>query len=383
MPGMTMTVRALNRATLARQLLLERASGGVAEAVGRVLALQAQHPASPYLALWNRLDGFDPADLDTAFADGTVVKATLMRITLHAVHAGDYPVIQQAMQPMLRAGRLNDRRFRDTGLSHAEAEAAIPDLLGFLATPRSNAECEAWLSERRGAPMKWLWWALRQFGPVVHAPTGPPWTFGTRPAYVAPADPPTIADGATSAAALAALFRRYVAAFGPVSMPDFARFAMLYRAPARAAVDTVADELEELAGPGGTVLYDLPGAPRPGEDVPAPPRLLGMWDSLLLAHADRGRVIPSEHRKLVIRSNGDTLPTLLVDGFVAGVWRPADGGGIEAASFRPLSAADWDGLAAEAAALTALLADRDPTVYRRYDRWWTELPAAEVRVLPG
>lgn len=377
---MTMTVRALNRATLARQLLLQRESVEVGEAVRRVLALQAQHPASPYLALWNRIDGFDPAGLDAAFADRTLVKATLMRVTLHAVHADDHLTCQQAMQPTLRAARLNDGRFTTTGLSHADAEAVIPDLLTFLATPRGGPECEAWLSERQGAPMKWLWWALRQFGPVVHAPTGPPWSFGTRPAYVAPPEPPPLADDATAAAALATLFRRYVAAFGPVSVPDFARFAMLYRPAAKAAAEAVADELEELAGPGGTVVYDLPGAPRPDEDAPAPPRLLGMWDSLLLAHADRGRVIPPDYRKLVIRSNGDTLPTLLADGFVAGVWRPADGGGIEAAAFHPLPAADWAALADEAAALTALLA-RDPTVYRRYDRWWAGLPAAEVRVL--
>ncbi|MBB5787083.1 winged helix DNA-binding domain-containing protein [Jiangella mangrovi] len=378
---MTMTVRALNRATLARQLLLERASTDVAGAVRQLVALQAQHPASPYLALWNRVDGFDPAALDAAFADATVVKATLMRVTLHAVDAGDHLTFKQAMQPTLRGARLNDRRYAGAGLSHADAEAAIPQVLEFLASPRSNAECEAWLTARRGEPSTWLWWALRQFGPVVHAPTGPPWSFGARPSYVAPAHPPPLADDATAAAALAELFRRYVAGFGPVTMPDFAQFALVYRPQAKAAVEALADELEELAGPGGTVLHDLPGAPRPGEHVPAPPRLLGMWDSLLLAHADRGRVLPPEYRKLVIRSNGDTLPALLVDGFVAGVWRPADGGGIEAAAFHPLPAADWAGLSAEAAALTALLAERDPTVYRRYDRWWTGLPAAEVRVI--
>ncbi|SDU33498.1 winged helix DNA-binding domain-containing protein [Jiangella alkaliphila] len=379
---MTMTARALNRATLARQLLLERARLDVVDAVGRLVALQAQHPASPYVALWNRLDGFHPADLDAAFAERALVKATLMRITLHAVPAGDYPSWQRAMQPTLRAARLNDPRFRVSGLSHADAEAAIPDLLEFVATPRSGAECEAWLTERHGAPMKGLWWALRQFGPVQHAPTGPPWSFGTRPAYVAAADPPAIADAETSAAAQVELFRRYVAAFGPVSMPDFAQFALLNRAPARAAVDAVAGELTRFDGPDGTVLYDLPGAPRPGEDVPAPPRLLAMWDSVLLVHADRGRVIPPEYRKLVTRTNGDTLPTLLVDGFVAGVWRPVDGG-IEATAFRPLSDADWDGLATEAASLSALLAGREPTVYRRYDRWWAGLPAVEVRVLPS
>ncbi|TDD68497.1 winged helix DNA-binding domain-containing protein [Jiangella aurantiaca] len=378
---MALTARALNRATLARQLLLDRASLDVTDAVRRLVALQAQHPASPYIALWNRLEGFDPAELDAAFAGRTLVKATLMRITLHALPAGDYPSTQQAMQPTLRAARLNDPRFRVTGLNHADAEAAIPGLLEFLATPRSGPECEAWLTERHGAPMKGLWWALRQFGPVQHAPTGPPWSFGTRPSYVAAADPPAIADTESAAAALADLFRRYVAAFGPVSMADFAQFGMLNRPPARAAVEAVAGELTRFEGPDGTVVYDLPGAARPDEDVPAPPRLLPMWDSVLLVHADRGRVIPPEYRKLVTRSNGDTLPTLLVDGFVAGVWRPVDAG-IEATAFRPLRAADWEGLATEAAALSALLADRDPAVYRRYDRWWAGLPSAEIRFLP-
>ncbi len=107
---------------------------------------------------------------------------------------------------------------------------------------------------------------------------------------------------------------------------------------------------------------------------------MAMWDSVLLAHHDRGRVIPPGYRKLVARSNGDVLPTLLVDGYVAGVWRPVVGG-IEATAFHRLPAGAWDGLAAEAHALLALLAVREPRVYRRYDRWWDGLPAAEVRVL--
>ncbi|NUK46260.1 winged helix DNA-binding domain-containing protein, partial [Streptomyces lunaelactis] len=122
---------------------------------------------------------------------------------------------------------------------------------------------------------------------------------------------------------------------------------------------------------------------RPGPGVPktpAPPRLMAMWDSILLAYADRSRVIPPAYRPLVIRRNGDVLPTLLVDGHVAGVWRPADGG-IEATAFHPLSSATWDGLAAEAQSLTALLSDREAAVYSRYHHWWAKLPEAEVRML--
>ena len=115
---MTLTARRLNRATLGRQLLLHREPLDVAEAVRRVVALQAQEAPSPYLALWNRLAGFDPADLDAAFARKIVVKATLLRITLHAVHADDYPAFHNAMVPSLRASRCimlfvtTTRRFR-------------------------------------------------------------------------------------------------------------------------------------------------------------------------------------------------------------------------------------------------------------------------------
>ena len=107
-----------------------------------------------------------------------------------------------------------------------------------------------------------------------------------------------------------------------------------------------------------------------------------MWDSILLAYSDRSRVIPPDYRRLFIHQNGDVLPTLLVDGYVAGVWRPVEGG-IEASAFHKLSNEAWKGLKAEAAALVSFLADRDPTVYRRYGHWWKNLPSAEVRVLPG
>jgi Winged helix DNA-binding domain len=109
---------------------------------------------------------------------------------------------------------------------------------------------------------------------------------------------------------------------------------------------------------------------------------MAMWDSILLAYVDRSRVIPSGYQQLVTRTNGDVLPTLLVDGHVAGVWR-AVGEGIEATAFHPLPASAWDGLAAEAKDLVPLLAARDPEPYRRYHHWWAKLPHAETRLLPG
>src|SRR4029078_6956428 len=166
-----------------RRLPLRREKLGVVEAVHRIVALQAQEPASPYLALWNRLAPFDPAELDRAFADRAIVKGTLLRITLHAVDAADYPAFPRAMQPPLRASRLNDRRFTRTGLSREDSDKLIPEVMRYASQGRTNAEVEAWLDERIGVtPKPGVWWALRQSGPFIHAPAGGPWSFGPRPA---------------------------------------------------------------------------------------------------------------------------------------------------------------------------------------------------------
>jgi hypothetical protein len=372
------TARALNRATLARQRLLEREPLSVADAVGRIVAVQAQSPASPYLALWNRVAGFDPADLDAAYADQRVVKASLMRITLHAVTAEDYPDFQHAMVGSLRAARLHDDRFKNTGLTAADADAVVPDVLAYTTEPRTNAEMESWLEARFGAAVPRLWWALRHYAPVVHAPTGGPWAHGERAAYVTARSRPPDGDPAES---VQRLVWRYLEGFGPATAADIAQFTLLRRPVVRAALDALSGRVDELEGPGRSVLHDVPGGARPDEQTEALPRLLGMWDLSLLAYADRGRVLPEDYRKLVIRRNGDVLPVLLVDGHVAGVWRPVDGG-IEATAFRKLPARAWHRLGAEAEAMVTFLAERDPFVYRRYAHWWNDLPSAQVRVLP-
>jgi winged helix DNA-binding protein len=377
---MSLTPRQLNRATLARQLLLRREPLDVVEAVRRVVALQAQEAASPYLALWNRAAEFDPHDLDAAFADHAVVKASLIRLTLHAVVAEDYPAFHNAMLSSLRASRLNDRRFTSSGLSTADADALVPHLVKFTGQPRTKAEIEAHLATRLGErnhPR--AWWALKTFAPLHHSPTGRPWSFGTRASFVAARGGPAPVSPDES---VQRLVLRYLEGFGPASVADFAQFTMLRRPVTQEALRALGGKVEELEGPDGTRLFDVPGGRLPAEDTSAPPRLLPMWDSVLLAYSDRSRLIPPDYRRLVIYQNGDVLPTLLVDGFVAGVWRPAEGG-IEATSFHKLSREAWTGLASEAGALIAFLADREPTVYRRYAHWWNALPSAEVRILPG
>ena len=376
---MTLTERGLNRATLGRQLLLAREPLGVVEGTRRIVAIQGQQAASPYIALWNRLAGFDPEALDAAFAGRELVKATLMRFTLHVVHPSDHPAMHKAMQPQLRS-RLGDARYTETGLTRELAEAVVEDALEFVAEPRSNAEVEAWLQERIETDPKRMWWALRTFMPVLHAPTGGPWAFGYRPSYMSSTTPHTPLDRAASDIALQSLVRRYLEGFGPASVADIGQFGLIQRGRVKLAIEALGDKLEKLEGPDGKALYDVPGGLRPDEETPAPSRLLPMWDSTLLAYADRSRVIPPEYRKIVIRMNGDTLPTLLVDGYVAGIWRTVDDG-VEATAFHKLPAKVWKELGVEARALTKFLAKRDPHPYSRYHHWWPKLPDYEPRVL--
>ncbi len=373
---MTVTERELNRATLARQLLLERQTETVLGTVLRIVAIQAQEPASPYLSLWNRIDGFDPADLDAAFAEHTVVKSSLFRLTLHAVHATDHPAFYTAMLPSLRASRLNDRRFTDTGLTADELDRLLPALRGVLAEPRSKGEVEDLLAEHLGHHQPRAWWALRTYAPLLHSPTGGPWAFGSTGRFMAAPDREPVAHHE----AASTVILRYLEGFGPASLRDVAQFTMLRAPVLREAAETLGDHLITLEGPDGSTLLDVPHGPRPPGDTPAPARLLPMWDSILLAYADRARIIPPDLRPEVIRRNGDVLPTVLVDGYVAGVWRPVDAG-IEVRAMHPIDDAAWDQLAEEARALATFLADREPTVYSRYARWWDSLPSHEARVL--
>ncbi|MFI5801915.1 winged helix DNA-binding domain-containing protein [Streptomyces sp. NPDC051561] len=378
---MSLTVRQLALATLDRQLLLERQRFDVPDAVRRLCALQAQAPASPYLALWNRLRDFAPQDLDAAFSDGSVVKATLMRITLHAVHTEDYAHFHAAMLSSLRGSRLHDRRFTSTGLTPADADALLPHLIGFLAQTRSGAEVEAEIEGRFGEHGRRLWWALRTYAPVHRAPNGGPWSFLPRRNTYSAA--PRMTAPVTPEAGVQRLLLAYLRAFGPASARDFARYTLLGRTVITEALGQLDGQVVRVAGPDRNPLFDLPDATVPPEDTPAPPRLLPMWDSTLLAHAIPGRVLPEEYRPLVVRRNGDMLPCLLVEGRVAGVWR-AGADGLELTTFHKLTKPSWQALTEEAEKLWLLLADRDPAVYGHYGHWWAKgFPGAETVTVKG
>ncbi|WP_433559596.1 winged helix DNA-binding domain-containing protein [Pseudonocardia xinjiangensis] len=376
---MRLTQRGLNRATLHRQHLLARSARPVGDAVHDLVAVQAQHPASPYVALWSRVADFDPDALDAAFADGTLVRATLLRITLHVVHGEDWAAWHRAMEAILRASRYGDRRFADSGLTVADVDGLLPALAEFAQQPRHRAAIEEMLGERLDATRgRAAWWALRTFAPLHHVPAGGPWAYRSPSTFRAAS-----AGGVPVDEARQRLVLRYLGAFGPATAGDITRFTSLRRPEVLAAIDGLGVAVEKLDGPAAGPYFDVVDAPRPDGDTPAPPRLLPMWDNVLLAYADRTRLVPAAYRPLIYRRNGDVLPSLLVDGRVVGVWRPHSGG-IEAHAFESLDPGTWRTLAAEAAALSAVLAARDPQPYNRYAHWWAKgIPAEEVRRLPG
>lgn len=386
-----MTPAALNRATLARQLLLSRAPLDPMAAVAKLVGLQAQEPASPYVALWTRLAGFDPARLDAAIADRELVKGTIMRTTLHLVAATDHPTFWLAHEPTLRSTRLQATGLAALGVDDARVSAVAERALAHADRPRTNAEMTAHLADDvlDGVPggRDW-WWVLRGMVAFVHAPEpGAPWSFGRRPAHVAArswleADPtgqpvsPAAAPDADNS--LDALVLRYLAGFGPATVGDVAQFTRIERGRVRASVARLAPRLDHLVDTAGRALVDLPGAPRPDAETPAPVRFLPMWDSVLLAYEDRSRLVPPALRARIIRNNGDVLATFLVDGLVAGVWR-AEGDSaatrVRWHAFGRLPRGVRAELDAEADSLAAFLAPREPEVYRRYRRWWDDATA--------
>ena len=347
-----LTLRELNRALLARQLLLRRVRLPVARAIERVGALQAQWPPSPHIALWSRLDGLRRTDLVRAAERKQVVKATLMRATLHAVSSADY---------LAYAGVYTETRRRavERQLGETDVRARLDALAAELAEhasrePRSRPELLALLRRPKLDPEErapWLvWYALAARAGLVQTPEALAWRRNTAGARFVTAQawlgrPASDGDGA-----VAHLVRRYLAAFGPASRADASQWTGLPVAMLASAFASL--PLRRFRDEQGRELFDLPRAPLPDAGLVPPPRFLPLWDSTLIAHADRARILPPEYRAAVIRRNGDILQTFLVDGFVAGTWR-LEGGRVELEPFEPVPRRVRAELEREAAALAA------------------------------
>ncbi len=338
-----LSLRELNRATLARQLLLERRRLPVARAVERVGGLQAQWPAAPYVGLWARLAGFRPETLERALLAGEVVKATLMRSTLHLVTARDYPSFSTA---------LRDVRWGDEA-ALADAERVAADIRELVAAGPTRLQDALDHLDRahglRDLHARRVWHMARVRAHVHHAPETALWKARPQAVFVALDEP----AGIELHAARAEVARRYLAAFGPATRADLADWSGL-RVGDFAAALAALEPLRRFRDENGRELLDLPRAPLPSAETPAPVRFLPKWDSVLLAHADRRRVLPEAYRKAVIRKNGDVAQTVLVDGLVAGTWQ-VERGRVVAEPFAPLARAVRRELDDEAARLEAFL----------------------------
>jgi hypothetical protein len=310
-----LSLRALNRATLARQILLARAAMPATAAVERLVGLQAQLPRPPFVGLWTRIDGFRRDDLAKCVRDRTIVRATFLRGTIHMVTARDYVALRAALQPALTAGLravLKDREGRldlprllkKATRFFGEAPRAFDAFRDHLAADDPNGDT------RGGA------YAVRMHMPLVQVPTDAPWAY------------PGVADFALAEAwigrkmdssdDLRPLVRRYLAAFGPASVADMQTWSG--HKGLKPAFEAMRAELVSLRDEGRRELFDLADAPRPAEDTEAPPRFLPEFDNLLLSHANRRRVVADAHRARVFLPGLRVAPTFLVDGFVAGTW---------------------------------------------------------------
>ncbi|GAA2124040.1 winged helix DNA-binding domain-containing protein [Actinomadura napierensis] len=348
----TLSVRALNRATLARQLLLARERVPVAEAVGRLFGMQAQEPKPPFVGLWTRLDGFQASDLHTALHDRSLVRATMMRATLHLMTASDYLAFRTPMQPMLD-GAMRVLGDRAEGLDLDQVVPAARALLD--EKPRTFNEVRALLQERfPDVNDRALGYAVRMCVPLVMVPTQDRWAF-PRSAEFASAGG-WLGDAPAAGTAADDLALRYLAAYGPASAADAQAWSGM--SAVGEALERLRTDLAVFADDKGRELFDLPDAPRPGEGVPAPARFLPEFDSLVLAHADRRRVIADAHRPSLTTKNLRVRAVFLHDGFARGIWeteykrRVAT---LRLRPFEPLSPAALDELTAEGEALLRFL----------------------------
>lgn len=346
--------RALGRATLARQLLLERSSRTVPETVEHLVGLQAQAPWPPYYGLWCRVRDFRPDDLARLLLDRSVVRMVLLRGTVHLVTAADALRLRPWVQPLLDRGVGGGTEYAPAlvGLDLDDVAAAGRELLAD--GPLTGAELAPLLGARwPDRDPAALSRAVRDLLPLVQVPPRAVWGRGGQPRLAtveAWLGRPLQADPEARG-----IVRRYLAAFGPATVADVRAWSGL--TGLGPVVEALRPELRTFADEHGRELFDLPHAPRPEPATPAPARLLAPFDNLLLSHADRTRVIGDAARSRVITKNGQVAGTVLLDGMVAGAWqirRSRGAATVRVRPFRPFSTAEHAGVEREAADLLAV-----------------------------
>ncbi|WP_206788544.1 winged helix DNA-binding domain-containing protein [Amycolatopsis sp. MtRt-6] len=345
--------RALNRATLARQLLLERAELPVLDAVTHLGGLQAQEPQEPFTGLWSRLRAFAPATLDALLTGRQVVRTHLMRRTVHLLAADDVLAWRSRFDAMLRQRVVTTYRRELEGVDFAELAAAGRAVLAD-GEPRSMGELA------RAVAGRWPEPGPRPLGELLVAALIPSAQLPPRGLWRTKAgvrnlplatwlgrdvDPLAPDDGVGRT-----LVRRYLAAFGPAATADLRAWSGLTGLPA--AVQAVRDELVVFRDERGRELLDLPEAPRPDPETPAPVRFLPAFDNAILGYDDRSRIIDDAHRGLSVA--GERV--VLLDGRVSATWTVEEGA-VVVRPLRPLTKAERGEVAAEGSALAAFLSD--------------------------
>lgn len=317
----TLTLRELNRATLARQLLLKRAKVDVVTAIERLAALQAQWSPSPYVALWSRVADFQREELWSAIERHRVIRARLMRGTLHLVSARDFYPYAVATQDLQR-GAWNRLQIG----KGVEPEKVAALAVSFARTPRAKEEVITHIRQRLGDVFDeryaWLVWRfVSAHADLVSAPPGGRWDYGGTDAPYVAARHWIGGDGRPSEdQALELLVRRCLAAFGPMTLADVAKFAGQVPARIRPTLDRLAPRLRRFGDEAGRTLFDFPHGPRPDGDARAPVRFLPRYDELLISYQYRDRVIAPLHRPAIYAKNAIIEAVVLIDGFAAGTW---------------------------------------------------------------
>ena len=348
----TLGPSALNRALLARQFLLRRDTRPVTDVLDDLVGLQAQAPLAPYVALWSRLRDFDPTELSTAIEERRAVRTTLMRVTIHLVNARDALALRPFVQPVCEqvfasSGFARDADGIDLDELLARARALVEE------RPRTRVELSRELAERfaHREPAS-LAYAFAFLEPLVHVPPRGLWSESGPTALTTVAS--WLGRSPDPVASPEDVVVRYLAAFGPATVADVAKWSRV--SGLRAVVESLRPRLRTFRDEARRELFDVPGAPIPDPDTPAAPRFLPEYDNVLLSHADRTRIIPPGSPRLPLPAgNGARTGTFLVDGFLRGTWRLEDGD-LRLEPFTPLTkraAADLDD---EAERLRAFLA---------------------------
>jgi hypothetical protein len=338
--------RALGRALLERQLLLRRVNLPVTEVVEHLLGLQAQARMPPYQGLWSRLEGFDPHELGRLLTEREVVRLTLMRGTVHLVTVRDALLLRPLVQVVIERSHNGAFGRRMGGADPAELAAAVRRLLDDR--PMTARELGRALVERGiGADPEAVGNAARVYVPLVQVPPRGVWGRSGRARYATLEswtgreleDEPSIDE----------VVLRYLGSFGPATVADVQRWSGLTKL--KAVLERLRPRLVTFRDEDGTELFDVPDAPRPDPDVPAPVRLLGEYDNVLLGHADRRRLVPEDFPWAAMLAPGRFVNNLLVDGMLRATWwleREGDRAALAIRPFRELSAAERDEVAAEA-----------------------------------